>query len=107
MLFRHREIVEGKTGVVIRREGLDPGGRAGEAVVLSAVPLEIRVGEPHDEEADLLAAEKLKSERAKIDQEAAAVETRLAEAQRLKDEIERQQKAAAQEAERQHRLRAL
>lgn len=53
--------------------------------------------------ADREAAEILRAERAKMEEEAAAVETRLAEARRLKDEIERQQALAAEEAELRHR----
>ena len=55
------------------------------------------------QEADRLVAEKLRAERSKLDQEASAVQTRLAEAQRLKDKIEQQQKMAADEAEQRHR----
>ncbi len=55
------------------------------------------------EATDRRAAEILQAERAKIDAEAAAIEKQLAEAQRLKDEIERQQSLAAEEAERRHR----
>lgn len=55
------------------------------------------------EATDRRAAEILQAERAKIDKEAAAIEKRLLEAQRLKDEIERQQALAAEEAARRHR----
>ncbi len=52
-------------------------------------------------DAERLVAEKLQSERARLDAEAAMVQTRLAEAQRLKTTLEAQQAAAQAEAERQ------
>ncbi|MFT4582737.1 MAG: CRP-like cAMP-binding protein [Gammaproteobacteria bacterium] len=54
-------------------------------------------------EADRVVEEKLQEERAKIDQKSVVLEGRLEEAQRLKDEIQRQQALAAEDAARRHR----
>ncbi len=54
------------------------------------------------QEADRVVAEKLQAERVKLDEEAAVVQTRLAEAELLKDRIEQQQKMAAEEAAQRH-----
>jgi CRP-like cAMP-binding protein len=54
-------------------------------------------------EADRLVEAKLQEERAKIDEKSLVLERRLEEAQRLKNEIQRQQSLAAEDAARRHR----
>ena len=54
-------------------------------------------------EADRWVAQKLQEERAKIDRKSIVLEKRLEEAQRLQDEIKRQQSLATEDAARRHR----